>query len=132
VAGPSNVVTSRSGKPDACAVLPRCGALLVALSNHRLRSLGGFRPVEQEAQARDSEQEVTASSALSATSSVKVVNDGRETDATARLASTFLLAHHRHVHQSSPACRQAFIVLGHAHLRTIIATFKAASSTKGL
>jgi hypothetical protein len=104
-------------------MLPRCGALPVALLNH-----GYFG---REAQARDSAGS-EPSSALSATSSVKVVNDGRGTDATARLASKLLLAHHQHVHQSSSACRQAFVVLGHAHLRTIIATFKAASSTKGL
>ena len=73
-----------------------------------------------------------ASSALPATSKVKVVNDTRETDATARLASDQFLSHHQHVHQSSSTGCQAFHLLGLAHIRTVIATFKATASTEGL
>ena len=73
-----------------------------------------------------------ASSALPATSKVKVVNDTRETDATARLASVQFLSHHQHVHQSSSTGCQAFHLLGLAHIRTVIATFNATASTQGL
>ena len=73
-----------------------------------------------------------ASSVLPATSNVKVVNDTRETDATARLASDQFLSHHQHVHQSSSTGCQAFHLLGLAHIRTVIATVKATASTQGL
>ena len=73
-----------------------------------------------------------SSAPSSATSNVKVVNDVRETGAAARLGSDQLLSHHQHVHQSSSTGCEAFHLLGLAHIRTVIATFKATASTQGL
>ena len=74
----------------------------------------------------------TSSAPSSATSSVKVVNDERETDASARLASDTLLSHHQHVHQSSSKGCKAFLLLGLAHICTLIKTFQGTASTQGL